>query len=273
MQNSLPKLVTFDGEARSGKGTVVGLVKDYLRDVEGYRVMFIDAGQVFRVLVIAITRAGVDIDSPAAIDTYLGNEANLTACVQLVKDVYHMPKNEREMLLYTDEVGAKSAKVGARLLSQTFKDDLLRKWLRDAREEGFEIVLLDGRALEEIGVMLEREGLCKYVLGLFFVCDPVVSAQRTLGYMPKPYNELEDDVKKQVDKLVEQIKERNRADSERIVQPVVIPKGAPRYTVMEVPDEIDLYTDRPMVIIDRSPEIPFDIMGVPTAKLVAHYVL
>jgi len=68
MQNSLPKLVTFDGEARSGKGTVVGLVKDYLRDVEGYSVMFIDAGQVFRVLVVAITRAGVDIESPAEVD-------------------------------------------------------------------------------------------------------------------------------------------------------------------------------------------------------------
>jgi len=90
MQNSLPKLVTFDGEARSGKGTVVGLVKDYLRDVEGYSVMFIDAGQVFRVLVVAITRAGVDIESPAAVDAYLGDDANIATCVQLVKDVYHV---------------------------------------------------------------------------------------------------------------------------------------------------------------------------------------
>jgi len=273
MQNSLPKLVTFDGEARSGKGTVVGLVKDYLRDVEGYSVMFIDAGQVFRVLVVAIIRAGVDIESPAAVDAYLGDDANIAACVQLVKDVYHMPKSERESLLYTSEVGVNSAKVGARPLSQTFKDNLLRKWLRDARAEGFDIVLLDGRALEEIGVMLEREGLCKYILGLFFVCDPVVSAQRTLGQMPKPYNELEGDFKEQVDTLVAQIKERNRADSERAVQPVVMPRGAPRYIVTDVPDEIRDYKDRPMVIIDRSPEIPFDIMGVPTAKLIAHYVV
>lgn len=273
MQNDLPKLVTFDGEARSGKGTVVGLVKDYLRDVEGYNVMFIDAGQVFRVLVVAITRAGVDIESPEAIDGYLSDDANVAACVQLVKDVYHMPKNERDALLYTSEVGVCSAKVGARSLSQTFKDDLLRKWLRDARVEGFEIVLLDGRALEETGAMLEREGLCKYVLGLFFVCDPVVSAQRTLGQMPKPYDELEGDFKEQVDKLVAQIKERNRADSDRAVQPVVMPKGAPRYIVTEVPDEIEFYNERPMVVIDRSPEIPFDIMGVPTAKLIAHYVV
>ena len=198
MQNNLPKLVTFDGEARSGKGTVVGLVKDYLRDIEGYNVMFIDAGQVFRVLVVAITRAGVDIDSPKAIDVYLEKDENVAACVQLVKDVYHMPKDERDALLYTNEVGVNSAKVGARPLSQTFKDNLLRKWLHDARIEGFEVVLLDGRALEETGEMLEREGFCKYVLGLFFVCDPIVSAQRTLGRMPKPYDELDDDFKKKV---------------------------------------------------------------------------
>ena len=273
MQNDLPKLVTFDGEARSGKGTVVGLVKDYLRDVEGYNVMFIDAGQVFRVLVVAITRAGVDIESPEAIDAYLSDDANVAACVQLVKDVYHMPKAERDALLYTNEVGVNSAKVGARPLSQVFKDNLLRKWLHDARAEGFEVVLLDGRALEETGAMLEREGLCSYVLGLFFVCDPVVSAQRTLGRMPKPYEELTGDFKEQVDKLVEQIKERNRADHERAVQPVVMPKGAPRYIVTEVPDEIEFYNERPMVVIDRSPEIPFDIMAVPTAKLVAHYIV
>lgn len=273
MQNDLPKLVTFDGEARSGKGTVVGLVKDYLRDVEGYNVMFIDAGQVFRVLVVAITRAGVDIESPEAIDAYLSDEANIAACVQLVKDVYHMSKDERDALLYTSEVGINSAKVGGRPLSQVFKDNLLRKWLRDAKEEGFEIVLLDGRALEETGAMLETEGLCNYVLGLFFVCDPIVSAQRTLGRMPKPYDELDEDFKKRVDELVVQIRARNHADMERAVQPVVMPKGAPRFTVTEVPDELESYNVRPMVVIDRSPEVPFDIMAVPTAKLIAHYVV
>jgi cytidylate kinase len=273
MQNNLPKLVTFDGEARSGKGTVVGLVKDYLRDVEGYNVMFIDAGQVFRVLVVAITRAGVDIESPKAIDAYLAKNDNVAACVQLVKDVYHMPKDERDALLYTNEVGVNSAKVGARPLSQTFKDNLLRKWLHDARVEGFEVVLLDGRALEETGEMLEREGLCKYVLGLFFVCDPIVSAQRTLGRMPKPYDELDDDFKKQVDEIVAQIEARNRADSQRAVQPVVMPKDAPRFLVTDVPDEVEDDNPRPMVVIDRSPEVPFDIMAVPTAKLIAHYIL
>ncbi len=272
MQNPLPKLVTFDGEARSGKGTVVGLVKDYLRDERGHKVMFIDAGQVFRVLVVAVARAGVDIDSPQAIDVYLADETNATTAVQLVKDVYHMSSQEREALLYTSEVSVNSAKIGARPLSQAFKDDLLRKWLRDARQEGYDTVLLDGRALEETGEMLEREGLCTYVLGLFFVCDPVVSAQRTLGHMPVPYRQLDDTLRAQVDELVAQIEARNRSDRERAVQPVVEPAGAPRYVVTEVPEILPAGQPRPMAIIDRSPEVPLEVMVRPIAKTIAHYV-
>lgn len=272
MYSTVPKLVTFDGEARSGKGTVVGLVKDYLRDERGHKVMFIDAGQVFRVLVVAITRAGVNVDDPAAIDAYLHNDDNIAAGVQLVKDVYHMPKVDRNGLLYTHEVGVNSAKVGARPLSQAFKDSLLRKWLKDAASESFDVVLLDGRALEETGDMLEREGLCEYVLGLFFVCDPVVSAQRTLGYMPRPYSELPDDLKQQVDDMVQQINARNQMDRERAVQPVVQPIDAPRYSVMDVPETLPPRDGRPMAIIDRSVEVSFDVMAVPTARLIANYL-
>ncbi|MGB4762167.1 MAG: hypothetical protein WBP12_02295, partial [Candidatus Saccharimonas sp.] len=151
MHNPLPKLVTFDGEARSGKGTVVGLVKDYLRDERGHKVMLIDAGQVFRVLVVEMMQAGVNLDAPEQIDAYLSDDGNVMRGVQFVKQVYRMPKQKREVLLYTHEVSANSAKVGARGLSQAFKDNLLRKWLSDARMEGFDAVLLDGRALEETG--------------------------------------------------------------------------------------------------------------------------
>lgn len=82
-------LVTFDGEARSGKGTIVQTTKDYLRDECGYKVMLIDRGQTFRVLVVAATKAGVDLDDPVAIDAYLQDETNIAACVKFVKEVYY----------------------------------------------------------------------------------------------------------------------------------------------------------------------------------------
>lgn len=272
MQNPLPKLVTFDGEARSGKGTVLRKVKDFLRDECGRNVMLIDSGQVFRVLVLAVTRAGVDIDSPAAIDAYLTDESRVQEAIRLVKAVYRMPKPEREALLYTPEVNVNCAKIGARPLGQAFKDELVCKWLSDARAEGFDTVLIDGRAMEETGEMLEGKGLCRYILGFFFVCDPVVSAQRTLGRMPVPYAQLDDETRGVVDKLVAQIEIRNKSDRERKVQPLVMPENAPRYAINHIPTELPSHHPRPMAIIDRSLEVPLDTMALPIARLAAHYL-
>lgn len=266
--NNLPKLVTFDGEARSGKGTIVQATKDYLRDECGYNVMLIDAGQVFRVLVVAATGSGVDVDDSAALDVFLGDENEVEKCVQLVKDVYHMSKDERDGLLYTNEVGANSAKVGARPLSQEFKDVLLKKWLRDAREEGCEVVLLDGRALEEVGNTLEVEGLCEFALGLYFTCDPVVGARRTLGFAKTPYDELGNDAREAVDQLVVQVNARNKADRERAVQPIVPPSGAVVYRLPDAPTQF-ADTSRPMVIFDTSADMTKVAMTTPVAQACA----
>ena len=261
-------MVTFDGEARSGKGTIVQATKDYLRDECGYKVMLIDAGQVFRVLVVGATNAGVDMEDAGAIDAFLGNDEEADKCVQLVKDVYHMSKEERDALLYTNEVGANSAKIGARPLSQDFKDELLKKWLRDARVEGYEVVLLDGRALEETGLMLAKEKLCEFVMGLYFVCDAVMGARRTLGYASTPYNELDESARAEVEELVEQIKARNLADQTREVQPIVRPIGAPIFTL---PDTTGFTPspERYMATVDTSADMSKADMTMPLAEIVA----
>ena len=272
MQHPLPTLVTFDGEARSGKGTIVSLVKDYLRDELHRRVMLIDAGQVFRVLVVMMTEDGVDLDDADAMDAYLSDAQNQERGVTRVKAVYHMDATTRNALLYTQQISVDSAKVGGRPLSQEFKDGLLRKWLRDARTEGYDTVLLDGRALGEVGGMLAREGLCHYVLELFFVCDPIISAQRTLKLMDIPYDELDGVRRRSVDELVEQITARNRADRERTVQPVVEPRDAPRYVVSDLPDHLPARTPCPAVIIDRSVELPRGTMAMPVINLIKTYI-
>ena len=230
--------------------------------------MLIDAGQVFRVLGIAAKRTGVDLDDAAAVDAYLSDDINAEACVQFVKDVYHMAKDERDKLLYTNEAGEDSAKMGKRPLSQDFKDNLLRKWLRDAREEGFEVVLLDGRALVETGEMLESAGLCKFSGGYYFICDPRVGARRTLGFAAKPYEELTENQQHQVDELIVQINSRNEADKNRAVQPVVPPAEANTYFLPELPNSI-ASDARPMAIIDTSAEISKEEMSLPVAKLSA----
>lgn len=230
--------------------------------------MLIDAGQVFRCLVVAATNRGVNMDDPMAIDAFLADEQSAEACVQFVKAVYHMEKIDRDALLYTPEVGVASAKIGARPLSQNFKDMLLKKWLRDAREEGFEIVLLDGRALEETGSMLEREGLCEFKIGLYFVCDATVGAMRTLGLADAHYETLSDIDKTSVDTLAAQIVERNRADRERSVQPIVPPANAPQYVLPDIPATRHV-DGRFMATIDTSADLTKDAMTAPVIALVS----
>jgi len=264
-------LITFDGEARSGKGTIVQITKDYLRDERGYKVMLIDRGQTFRVLVVAAERAGVDLDSPVALDAYLENEENSTLCVQFVKDVYHMTKAERDALLYTNTVGVNSAKVGARPASQEFVKMLTKKWVRDAGEEGYEIVLVDGRALETVSREMDVEGLCDYRMGLYFICDAKISARRTLGYAKTPYEELSSDEKAAVDQLVEQIETRNYSDrhnrandEHRLVPPV----GALTYVLPNMPS-VAKSDGIPMYIIDTSAELTKERMSLPVAMFIA----
>lgn len=262
-EHPLPILITFDGEARSGKGTVVHLVKDALRDEGGHKVMLIDAGQVFRCLVVAATNRNVNLDQPSAIDAFLGDEKSAESCVGFVKAVYHMEKPDRDALLYTNQVSVNSAKVGARPLSQAFKDMLLKKWLRDARAEGYDVVLLDGRALEETGTMLEDNGLCRFTTGFYFVCDPQVGARRTLGYAEVPYEELWEDERSQVDTLVAEIIARNAADREREVQPIVEPKGAVRVILPGRLQFKPANTGRSFVIVDTSADMTKDEMSRP----------
>lgn len=269
--NPLPILITFDGEARSGKGTIVQATKDYLRDNKNLKVMLIDAGQVFRVLVVAATRAHVDLDTPDAIDTFLADDQNIQDCMQLVKDVYHMEKQERDELLYTNEVGHNSAKIGARPLSQYFKDELLKRWLQDARTDGIQVVLLDGRALEEVGAGLEHDGLCDFRLGLYFICDPLIGARRTLGFAGRNYDDLNDVEKQSVDELVTQIKARNEADEKRPVQRLVRPAGV---RVSHLPEiEPNTRPGRLVYLLDTSREMSKDEMSSPVITLVTDHII
>lgn len=264
MSHNVPKLITFDGEARSGKGTIVQMTKAYLRDECGYNPMLIDRGQAFRSLVVAAERAGVDLDNPHAVDVFLENDENLNYAAQFVKDVYHMEKEERDALLYTNEVGKNSAKIGARPASQKFVISLTKKWMGDAAKDGFDVVLLDGRALEAIAREMHDEGLCDYKLGLYFICDPVVGARRTLGYAALSYDELSHDQQTEVDEFVQQIQARNHADMTRDVERLVRPEDAP---LVKLPNSLE--PGHEMYVIDTSAEMSKDAMAMPVAEFVA----
>lgn len=268
--NQLPKLITFDGEARSGKGTVVQATKDYLRDERGLNPMLIDRGQTFRALVVAAERSEIDLDDTAALDEFLTDPDNIEACVLFVKRAYHMDKSERDALLYTNEVGANSAKVGARAASQDFVRDLTKKWLHDARTEGFDVVLIDGRALEPIAREMHTEGLCNFRMGLYFICDAVTGARRTLGYAATQYDELTPEQRADVDQLVVQIGERNQRDFMRDSEPLVRPQDAPTCILPDMSPAASSAKQPPMLVIDTSNDMTRAEMSLPVAMYIAN---
>jgi hypothetical protein len=149
---------------------------------------------------------------------------------------------------------------------------LLKRWLHDAHDEGFQIVLLDGRALEEVGAELEREGLCDFRLGLYFICDSIVGARRTLGLASRPYDELDSVEKSSVDELVGQINSRNEADEKRSVQQLVRPAGVTISRLPEILPSQSINLNRPMYLIDTSSELSKEDMSSPVIALVARYM-
>ena len=230
--------------------------------------MFMEPAPILPDLVAAPPGAGIDLNDSQAVDDFLNDEQNIAECVQFVKDVYHMEKSERDSLLYTNEVGENSAKVGARPASQEFVASLTKKWLHDAGDEGYEIVLVDGRALDDIAKEMDIEGLCDYRAGLYFICDAQVGARRTLGYAGRKYEELTEEEQKEVDDLVAQINERNQRDFERTVEPLVRPNVPTIHLPTQIdPGAIRSADGRYMAIIDTSAEMTKDVMAATVLNL------
>lgn len=129
------------------------------------------------------------------------------------------------------------------------------------------MVLLDGRAGKEVGQMLEDLKLCKFIAGLYFVCDPIIGAKRTLNYATIAHSDLNKIQRAEVDSLVQQIIARNLSDRNRVVQAVIPPDGAPIFILPYVGDLIK--TNGPaMATIDTSANMNKSEMTLPVVNLI-----
>ena len=262
---NVPRLITFDGEARSGKGTIAHFLKKRL-ETRGLKVMLIDRGQAFRGFVVSAMRSGVDPDDAVALDAFLTDELALENTVRLLKDIYAMSHEERDALLYTKNVGENSAKIGARPASQEFVYNLTLKWITDAKAEDCDVILMDGRALEALADDADSRGLCEYALGLYFICDPPVGARRTLGFGAMSYDELDATQREEVDDLVRQIIARNHADMTRDTQRLVRPESAPEVKLPATDVELPANTSR--IIIDTSGNLTKQGMSASALRII-----
>ncbi len=231
------KVLTFEGEARSGKGTSVQAVRESLV-ARGRSVLFIDQGVKFRTLAKLARDKGVSLDDQAQLTDFLLDPDSRRAMLELLDQVTRMERSEIDALLYTPEVTTGSAQVGANPNAHPIVIELLFDQVRQAVQAGTDIVLIDGRRMEHYGRQMADEGVAQFVLGFYFRCDAAIAARRVTGIFVD-MDKMNTDEKLQLLDAITKVSDRNRQDVLRSVDPMLEPANAyPLHTaVFQVDDE------------------------------------
>jgi len=231
-------VMTFEGEARSGKGTSVRAVRAAL-EAEGYEVTIIDQGIKFRALAKIGVDQGVDLDNDDAITDFLQAEDTQPAMLDLLARVRTMTKEEVDDLLYTPDIGAGSGKIGNNSIVHPIVISILFAEVERAIEDGADIVLIDGRCMEKYGRQMTERKIAQYVMGFYFRCDTSIAGRRTSGIFIDMDHMCDEDKLRLLSEIT-RASDRNKSDAQREVDPMVEPAGA--------------YTLRPAEFDHSSPE-------------------
>lgn len=217
------RLITVQGEARSGKGTLArAIVEDLSRD---HRVSYVDQGLKFRVIADTYLKQGGDIENIAAIGDFLVSDAGYNAVLTRLALVATMAKPEIEEFFYTSQINNASGMVGKSETAQQKALALLHDEVKALAGDN-EIVVLDGRAMWEKGNQFKNEGLVDFPLAFDVTCDPMTAARRLTGiFEPNIDNLAQQDVVKLL-RTVNDINKRNSADRRRAVYPSLPISGA-----------------------------------------------
>lgn len=238
---NLPKLITIQGSARGGKGTLAkALFDDLSRD---HKVHTIDQGLKFRILAHQALTNGIDKEDLDAIATFVGLESTRKSVMEKLVEATSWTKEQREAQYYTLAISNASGMVGKLPVSHDVAVGLLLDEVRAAAQD-FDIILMDGRALQKYGKQLESEGTVQYILAIDVHCDAFVSAQReTKIFSPDDVNEAEHYSQDQTMQLLtatRDIARRNSSDARRTRDPSLPIRGAYDFDVLHKMDETEM---------------------------------
>lgn len=269
-QIRLMKLVTIEGEARSGKGTATRAVVEELSGK--FKIRVIDQGQKFRALAVCAVRQGVNTGDPATLQEFLAAKDTLPRMLALLDDLHDVSDAERDAVLYTQDISTASSMVGAQAVSQQLAIDLLSAQVEKAIRDGVEVLVIDGRAMSQKAEHFEQMLPVTLALGLHFRTWAPVAARRMTGIMT-PEAELSDEERESLQVAAAAVTKRNESDRNRSVYPLIDPGNAVRIDLMRVQDGIpeDLMNDAlaaKQVLIDTS-RSNVEQMTKPVVELVA----
>jgi cytidylate kinase len=219
-----PAIVTYGGEARSGKGSSVRAVRAHL---EKFAVPYtaIDQGLKFRVLADMALDDRQPLEDEATMSLFLGDDETHAAFLEKMEEVAEMDRPEIEDIFYRQAISDASRRVGRVPVAHTVVIELLEKEVRKAAEEQKKVILIDGRTMEKYARRFEEAGIARNVLGFYFRCDAAIAARRSLGLFVDHEN-MTDQQKLHLLSEIINISERNRSDTLRSVDPMREPARA-----------------------------------------------
>jgi cytidylate kinase len=225
-EHQLPILITVQGQARSGKGTLAGALKsDFSVD---YNPLLIDQGLKFRIIAEQFLRDGGNIEDIEGIGGYLLSSGYRTVLGQLAV-VAGMDKQEIQEVYYTEQINNASGMVGKSPVAQAKVVELLIDEVKTGAQT-HDLIILDGRAMLEKGRKLQAMGIVRYPLAIDVKCSSLVAAQRITDLV-KPVEELTLEEAKKLLIQVSDIDKRNSSDARRDTYPSLPISGAFEFDV------------------------------------------
>lgn len=275
-----PRLVTAGGYARSGKGTSMADLKEFLES-RHKAVVLIDQGIKFRAMAEVAIGAGEALDSPTTLDDFIGSASAQEDTLTLLDEVGQMDPDEIKSLLYTPALSDAAGKVGKVASSHAVAVGLLRAQVEHAAETEADVVIIDGRSIENYARQFTDEGLAHFVIGWFFKCDPTIAARRSLGLFGD-IDEMSDEDRLRLLEETFNISDRNKSDTLRDVDPLREPMRAHHldlatysspdreYTPYKISHDIVSRSNGSMAVVDTSYTTSVEQMTHPVTELSSH---
>ena len=271
----LTKLITIQGSARGGKGTLARALTDDL--TTDHKVYKIDQGLKFRILAWAALQQGINKEDLAALESFVQQPTTRTLVVQKLVEAADLTKQELEALYYPFLISNTAGMIGKLDAAQSLVVELFKDEVKQIAPQ-FEIIIVDGRSMQVKGKELAAAGVVDYLLAIDVHCDAFVSAQReTKIFAPQDDTELDSYSREQaLDLLVatRDIARRNTSDARRVTYPSLPLRGAYEFDVIHemTPDEwtqaIEAVREKGAISVDNSATRTPEQLTAPVVQLV-----
>ncbi len=213
----MSRLITIQGSARGGKGTLTRAFATHLQ--QNYSVQVIDQGLKFRVLARLALEAQIDIENLSHLEKFITRPSTHQEMLAMLTNAYTLTKDQLEAEFYTIAINNASGMCG----KITATHDVVVSVLLDEVKElaqTHDFILIDGRALQKYAEQLANDGVVDYILAVDVVCSPMTAAKRMMGLASNAaIEDLTSDQKTQLLYLINDIDRRNSSDARRSRDP------------------------------------------------------